>query len=90
MFEVKDQGSGVPKEMRERIFDPFFTTKAPGQGTGLGLTISKMIAERHGGNLRLLESDSGAVFRLDLPMTQASPSTLDAGPPERAALGGAA
>ncbi len=66
-FDVKDAGPGVPKELRDRIFDPFFTTKSPGHGTGLGLTISKMIAERHGGTLRLLEGEKGGAFRLELP-----------------------
>ncbi len=70
MFEVRDSGTGVPKELRDRIFDPFFTTKAPGQGTGLGLTISRMIAERHGGTLRLLESETGGAFRLELPASR--------------------
>jgi len=66
-FDVRDSGPGVPKELRDRIFDPFFTTKAPGHGTGLGLTISKMIAERHGGTLKLLEGEKGGAFRLELP-----------------------
>ena len=72
LFDVTDSGPGVPKELRDRIFDPFFTTKAPGQGTGLGLTISKMIAERHGGNLKLLEGEKSGAFRLELPEGRAA------------------
>lgn len=44
---------GVPVENRERIFDPFFTTRAPGEGTGLGLYLSRQIIEAHGGSLRV-------------------------------------
>ncbi|MBK7864152.1 MAG: response regulator [Archangiaceae bacterium] len=78
MFDVRDAGPGVPKDMRERIFDPFFTTKDPGKGTGLGLTISKMIAERHGGNLRLLEGETGGAFRLELPAARIALPTTSA------------
>ncbi|MCE7874151.1 GAF domain-containing protein, partial [bacterium CPR1] len=66
-LEVEDSGPGVPKEAAEKIFDPFFTTKPIGQGTGLGLSVSRQILERHGGTLRLEESRRGARFVLALP-----------------------
>ena len=47
-IQVKDTGSGIPKENLERIFEPFFTTKPPGQGTGLGLFVSLDIIKRLG------------------------------------------
>jgi two-component system, NtrC family, sensor kinase len=66
-IHVRDQGPGVPREDRLRIFDPFFTTKDPGQGTGLGLAVSRSIAQAWGGDLRLGESESGALFVISLP-----------------------
>lgn len=65
-ISVKDTGPGVPPEHREAIFEPFFTTRPPGQGTGLGLSLSHEIVERHGGRLELVPSESGAEFRISL------------------------
>ncbi|MEO8846981.1 MAG: ATP-binding protein [Kofleriaceae bacterium] len=67
-IEVGDTGAGVPLELVERIFDPFFTTKPLGQGTGLGLSVSRRIALNHGGDLRVVRRDAGTVFRLELPV----------------------
>ena len=49
----RDNGSGIPDELKEKIFQPFFTTKSDGQGTGLGLPIVKEIVELHKGYLKL-------------------------------------
>ncbi len=47
---VRDNGIGVPKALEDKIFDPFFTTKPPGEGTGLGLSLSyETIVQQHGG-----------------------------------------
>lgn len=62
-----DTGPGVPAELGDRIFEPFFTTREPGEGTGLGLSVSQEIAARHGGELRLIPSETGAVFEVRLP-----------------------
>jgi signal transduction histidine kinase len=65
---VRDTGPGVPEGDRDRIFDPFFTTKEPGQGTGLGLAVSRAIAQSSGGDLLLARTDgAGATFVLRLP-----------------------
>ena len=65
--EVTDSGPGISPELRGRIFEPFFTTREVGEGTGLGLSISLGIVSSHGGTLALVDSRSGARFRLTLP-----------------------
>jgi signal transduction histidine kinase len=67
---IKDNGTGVPTELAERLFDPFFTTKPVGKGTGLGLTISRRLAERHGGNLEYKDLSGETAFILSLPAEQ--------------------
>ncbi len=64
-LEVQDAGAGVPADQRSRIFEPYMTTKSG--GTGLGLAIAARIALEHSGRLELLDSPSGARFRLTLP-----------------------
>jgi two-component system NtrC family sensor kinase len=65
--EVTDSGPGINPELRGRVFEPFFTTREVGEGTGLGLSISHGIASSHGGSLALVDSASGARFKLTLP-----------------------
>jgi C4-dicarboxylate-specific signal transduction histidine kinase len=66
--EVADTGPGVRPEHLTRLFEPFFTTKQPGTGIGLGLSISRDIVHRHGGEIRVTSrSGQGAVFAVDLP-----------------------
>ena len=66
VLEVRDEGKGVPDQVRDRIFEPFFTTKGPKDGTGLGLYLARELALRCRGELELLPSASGAHFRLSL------------------------
>lgn len=66
---VGDNGPGVPTALRERIFETFFTTKDSGKGTGMGLALSKSIAEAHNGRLELLPPQAkGATFVLKIPL----------------------
>lgn len=68
-LSVRDEGPGVPAEMRSRIFEPFFTTR--GLGTGLGLPIALGIARAHGGNIALQPESFGTVgteFVMTLPL----------------------
>ncbi len=67
-----DDGPGIPLAIKQKVFDWFFTTKPPGEGTGLGLAVSREILLAHGGNLRVEDSpDGGATFVLELPLTDA-------------------
>jgi len=52
-IQVRDNGTGIPQEIRDKIFQPFFTTKRSGEGTGLGLSISYDIIKAHGGELKV-------------------------------------
>jgi C4-dicarboxylate-specific signal transduction histidine kinase len=71
-LHVRDNGPGVPPEIRQQIFDPFFTTKDPNKGTGLGLAISLEIAQKHGGFLTLGETTQGAEFVLRIPIRESA------------------
>ncbi len=68
-IRIRDSGPGIPPEHLERIFDPFFTTKRVGAGTGLGLSTSYRIIERHGGRMRAENNAAGgACFEVELPL----------------------
>jgi two-component system, NtrC family, sensor kinase len=68
-ISIRDNGLGVPEEIRNKIFQPFFTTKPAGQGTGLGLSLSYEIINAHSGNLEV-ETKEGeyAEFKITLPI----------------------
>ena len=67
-IDIIDSGSGIPKENQDRIFEPFFSTKSPGEGTGLGLFVTRDIVEKFGGKL-MVESElgKGSRFRVHIP-----------------------
>ena len=67
-LDVEDSGIGVSHELQSRIFDPFFTTHRPGEGVGLGLSVSRKTAREAGGNLLCCNVQKGALFRLTLPL----------------------
>jgi len=74
-IQVRDQGSGIPEELRDRVFEPFFTTKQPGEGTGLGLPLVYNIVSDHGGVISIESStDFGTSVIVRLPTERATGS----------------
>ena len=67
-LEFSDTGGGISGDYLDRIFDPFFTSKEVGEGTGLGLSISYGIIKDHNGEIEAFNNDSGAVFKISLPV----------------------
>ncbi|QIR37088.1 GHKL domain-containing protein [Tolypothrix sp. PCC 7910] len=66
---IRDNGPGIPPEIRNKLFDPFFTTKPVGKGTGLGLSICYQIIENHKGKIELAsEVGQGTEFAILLPI----------------------
>ncbi len=66
-LSVADTGPGIAPSLRDKIFEPFFTTKAPGEGTGLGLSVVQGIVELHEGVIWVDEGTAGAAFHVFLP-----------------------
>ena len=74
-LRVSDTGSGIAPNVLGRIFDPFFTTKPPGQGTGMGLSISYGIIAEHGGRIAVDSAPGrGATFIVQLPLRPHDPN----------------
>src|SRR5258708_7272554 len=68
-LEVADTGPGIPPANRAKIFEPFFTTKAPGEGTGLGLSLCRGMIEEHGGTIEVESAPGqGTCFVIELPV----------------------
>jgi GAF domain-containing protein len=73
-IRIRDNGTGIPPEVRDRIFNPFFTTKPAGEGTGLGLSLSHdIVVKQHAGTLEV-DTEPGAFteFRIVLPRAAAT------------------
>ena len=74
-IEIADNGTGIAPDIVSRIFDPFFTTKPIGSGTGLGLSLSYGIIQKHGGHIGVASTPgSGTTFRITLPIRRAIPA----------------
>jgi signal transduction histidine kinase len=67
VVEIGDTGPGMSTETKQHAFDPFFTTKGVGEGTGLGLDISRRIVDRHGGEITIDTRPGETVLRVRLP-----------------------
>ena len=74
-IRIRDNGTGIPPEVKEKMFDPFFTTKPAGEGTGLGLSLSHdIVVKQHGGSIEVDTSPGEYTeFRIVLPRS-ASPA----------------
>jgi signal transduction histidine kinase len=69
LVEIEDSGPGISKDILDKIFDPFFSTKEPGEGTGLGLSVSYGIIQEHDGEISVQSSPGhGALFTIRLPI----------------------
>ena len=68
-IRIRDNGTGIPPEVKEKMFNPFFTTKPAGEGTGLGLSISHdIIVKQHGGSIEVdTQPGEFTEFRIILP-----------------------
>ena len=74
-IRVRDNGTGIPPEVREKMFNPFFTTKPTGEGTGLGLSISHdIIVKQHGGLIEV-DTQPGAFTEIKIVLPRAAVST---------------
>ncbi|HKI79339.1 MAG TPA: ATP-binding protein [Ignavibacteriaceae bacterium] len=67
---ITDNGTGIPKEIQSRIFDPFFTTKKVGEGTGIGLDISRNVINRHKGEIKVYSVPGQTEFIISIPISQ--------------------
>lgn len=87
VLEISDNGNGISKENLSRIFDPFFTTKPVGQGTGLGLSLSYGIIQKHNGQIEVeSEPGRGTCFRIVLPVKHVASEGDEAQKPQGAKI----
>jgi two-component system, NtrC family, sensor kinase len=69
MIRIADSGCGMTQEIKSKIFDPFFTTKVVGSGTGLGMSISYQIIDKHNGHLKFISTPlQGTEFFIQIPI----------------------
>jgi signal transduction histidine kinase len=80
-IRIRDNGIGIPSDVKERIFNPFFTTKPVGEGTGLGLSISHdIIVKQHGGSVEV-DTRPGEYTEFRIVLPRATISLSEAGEP---------
>ncbi len=76
VVRIRDDGPGIPAEVRDRIFDPFFTTKPLGQGTGLGLDIVRRLVRHNDGAIDFESQPGRTEFRVRLPIAETHPAEV--------------
>jgi signal transduction histidine kinase len=80
-IEVTDEGAGIDRDQLARIFEPFYTSRPSGEGTGLGLPVSRGIAEDHGGWISATsEPNRGSTFTMFIPASQSGSASATVGP----------
>ncbi|MGA8623841.1 MAG: ATP-binding protein, partial [Pseudolabrys sp.] len=80
-IRIRDNGTGIPPEVKEKIFNPFFTTKPAGEGTGLGLSISHdVIVKQHGGSIDV-ETEPGEFSEFIIVLPRAGAPLTKSGEP---------
>ena len=78
-IRVRDNGTGIPPDIRDKLFQPFFTTKPTGEGTGLGLSITyDIVTKQHGGTITV-DSEVNSFTSLLLPCRARCSQTVAAG-----------
>ena len=78
-IRIRDNGTGIPPEVRDKLFNPFFTTKPAGEGTGLGLSISHdIIVKQHGGSIEV-DSQPGAFTEIRIILPRAAAFVAESG-----------
>jgi signal transduction histidine kinase len=82
-IRIRDEGPGVPDDLKEKIFEAYFSTKPAGEGTGLGLALASRVIQEHGGKLSVRDRHGGgAEFVVELPLKQ-SADFLSEGAPNK-------
>jgi PAS domain S-box-containing protein len=78
-IRIRDNGTGIPLEVRDKMFNPFFTTKPAGEGTGLGLSMSHdIVVKQHGGSINV-DSEPGAFAEFIITLPRTAAAKIDAG-----------
>jgi len=75
VIEIRDNGPGIPPEIKPHIFEPFFTTKGVGEGTGLGLDTAQRIVKKHRGSIHVSSTAGETCFQVWLPLSEAATSS---------------
>ena len=79
LFRSRDNGTGIPKDVREKMFNPFFTTKPAGEGTGLGLSMSHdIVVKQHGGKIDV-DTEPGVFTEFIITLPRALAAQVDVG-----------
>jgi signal transduction histidine kinase len=78
-IRIRDNGMGIPPDVREKIFNPFFTTKPAGEGTGLGLSMSHdIVVKQHGGTIEVV-TEPGSFTEFIITLPRVMPAQAEAG-----------